>query len=93
MNKKGSVALAVVAVVLALVILAMFLTNIAQRECQNNRDCGDNSYCGTDYECHEFPRQVVVKESNFVPAALIIGAALIVSAYIFRKRNGKINKI
>lgn len=85
MNQKGSAALAVVAVVLAFVILAMFLTNIAQRECKNNRDCADNSYCGTDYECHEFPRQVVVKESNYIWAALIMGVSLIVAAYIFRK--------
>ncbi len=91
MNQKGSAALAVVAVVLAFVILAMFLTNIAQRECKNNRDCADNSYCGTDYECHEFPSQVVVKESNYIWAALVLGISLVAAAYIFRKE--KTNKI
>lgn len=91
MNQKGSAALAVVAVVLVFVILAMFLTNIAQRECDNNRDCADNSYCGTDYECHEFPGQVVVKETNFIPAALIVGISLIIAAYIFRKEKIKLS--
>ena len=91
MNRKASVALVVVIVVLALVILVMFLTNIALRECDNNRDCADNSYCGTDYECHEFPSQVVVKESNYIWAALIMGISLIATAYIFR--SGKTNKI
>ena len=91
MNKKASVALIAVIVILALVILVIFLTNIALRECDNNRDCADNSYCGTDYECHEFPSQVVVKESSYIPAALIIGVALIMAAYIFRRE--KTNKI
>ena len=87
MNKKASIALVAVIVILALVILVIFLTNIASRECKNNRDCAENNYCGTDYECHEFPSQVVVKESNYVPTAIIIGVALIAAAYIFRRQK------
>ena len=87
MNKKASIALVAVIVILALVILVIFLTNIASRECKNNRDCAENNYCGTDYECHEFPAQVVVKESNFIPAALILGISLMVAAYIFRREK------
>lgn len=83
MHKKGN-AVAIVAVVLAFIILIMFLINIASRECKNNNDCAQNQYCSTDYECHEFPAQVVVKETNYIPAALIIGVALIIAAYIFR---------
>ena len=90
MNKKGSAALAIVAVILALVILGVFLISIAQRECNSNRDCPGNAYCGTDYECHNFPEQIVVKENNFIPAAIIVGTSLIISAYIFRK--GKVKK-
>ena len=86
MHKKGN-AVAIVAVVLAFIILIMFLVNIGSRECKNNGDCAENSYCGTDYECHEFPSQVVVKESSYIPAALIIGIALMVAAYIFRKEK------
>ena len=85
MNKKGNAA---VAIILAMVILAIYLVNIAQRECESNKDCSSNSYCGTDYECHEYPNQVIVKQNNYVPAALIVGVALIVAAYL--RRGGKI---
>jgi hypothetical protein len=88
MNKKGSAALAIIAVILALLVLTVYLVNIAQRDCESNRDCPDNAYCGTDYECHQFPDQIIVKESNYVPAALIFGIFLVVAAYIFR--GGKI---
>ncbi len=85
MNKKGSLALAIVAIILALIILAVYLVNVSQRECNSNRDCPGNAYCGNDYDCHAFPEQIVVKENNLVPAAIIIGTALIIASYIFRK--------
>ncbi len=87
MNQKASIALAVVAVVLALVILGLFLINISQRECNSNRDCSQNAYCGSDYECHSFPEQIIVKETNFIPAALILGIALIIASYIFARNK------
>ena len=90
MNKKGN-AVAIIAIVLAFIILIMFLVNIGGRECKNNRDCTENSYCGTDYECHQFPSQVVVKESSYIPAAIIIGVALIVAAWIFRGKSFKLS--
>lgn len=77
-----------VAIVLALVVLAFILITFAQRECNSNRDCSDNAYCGSDHECHEYPNQIVVKETNYVNAALILGIFLIVAAYIFK--GGKI---
>ena len=86
-NKKGSAALAIVAVILALLVFIIYLVNIAQRECESNRDCSDNAYCGTDYECHQFPEQIVVKESNFILASIIFGVFLVIAAYIFRGGN------
>lgn len=86
MNKKGSVVLVIVIIVLAIVILGMFLVDVAQRDCSSNRECPQNAYCGADYECHEFPNQVVVKESNLFPA-LILGVSLVVAAYIFRRKR------
>ncbi len=83
MNKKG-MALGIVAIILALVILGIFLVSIAQRECNSNRDCPGNSYCNTQYECVEFPEQIVVKESNFLTSALILGIAILIAAYIFK---------
>ncbi len=87
MNKKAEIAIAIIAVILALIILVIYLVNIATRECNNNSDCPSNSYCGTDYACHEFPNQVIVKETNFIPAAIIIGISLIIAAYIFKKEK------
>ncbi len=88
MHKKGSLILGLVAIFLSLVILGIFLVSIAQRECQSNRDCPGNAYCNTQYECVEFPQQVVVKESNFLISALILGFAVLIAAYIFK--GGKI---
>ncbi len=96
MNSKGGIALALVAVILALTIFAFYLVNVAQRDCNSNRDCPENSYCGVDYECHEFPQQIMVKKSNFLPAAIIVGISIIVGAFILRKRGkgaGENNKI
>jgi hypothetical protein len=84
--KKGNVALGIVAVVLAMIILAIFVINMAQRECESNRDCHSDSYCGSDYECHQFPNKVLVKESNFLPAAFTVAIGLVVSAYVFRRK-------
>ncbi|MBU0460069.1 MAG: hypothetical protein KJ597_05020 [Nanoarchaeota archaeon] len=83
MNKKGNV-VGIIAIILALIILTFYLVGIAQRECNSNRDCPGNAYCNTNYECVEFPDQVVVKQSNLVFSAIIIGIALIIAAYIFK---------
>ena len=88
MNSKANIALAVVAVILALVIFAIFLGDVANRECSSNKDCAENSYCGADNECHQYPDKILVRESNYIPAALILGIALIIAAYIYR--GGKI---
>ena len=85
MNKKGTVVLITIIVILAIVILILGLVNVAGRECNNNGDCENNKYCGSDYSCHAYPDQIVVdKSSSYVPAALILGIALIIAAYIFR---------
>ncbi len=83
MNKKG-MALAVVAVVLALTILAIYIVGVATRECNSNNDCAAASYCGSDFSCHEYPSQVVVENNKFVISALILGVCLIIAAYVYR---------
>lgn len=92
MDSKGSIALAIVAIILALTILAIYLVNVAQRECNSNKDCPEMAYCGVDYECHDFPPQIVVKENNFLPAAIIGGIAIIIAAYVFRRRGNNIGE-
>lgn len=86
MRKQGSAALAAVAVILALVILGVFLVNIALRDCNSNRDCPENAYCGSDHECHEYPEKIIVTENNFVPAALILGGAGVLTAFLLRRK-------
>ena len=80
-------ALGIVAVILAMVILGVFIINIAQRECNSNRDCPGNSYCNAKHECVEYPQQVVVKENN-LPAAIIIALGLVMAAFVFK--SGKL---
>ncbi len=82
MNKKGAVQ--IVAIVLALIILAYILIMFAQRECNSNRDCPGNAYCGSDHECHEFPDQIIVKETNYISSAAILGIFIVLAAYIFK---------
>ncbi len=87
MNHQGNVGLAIVAVILALTILAVYLVNVAQRECNSNRDCPENAYCSSDYECHTYPDRITVKENNFLPAAMVFGISIIIAAWIFRKKS------
>lgn len=82
-NKKGA-AIAIVAIILSLTILGWVLVNFSLRDCNNNTDCPSNAYCGSDYECHEFPQQIIVKESNFIPASLILGTMLLISVILFK---------
>lgn len=88
MNKTGNAALTIIIIVLALVILAFFLVDIAQRDCNSNNDCAKNAYCDSNHECHEYPNEIVIKENNFLSAAIVLGIALIIAAYIYR--GGKI---
>ncbi len=82
LDKKGN-ALAVVAIVLALLVLVIYLVNIAQRECNSNRDCQNNEYCNTNYECIEYPNDVV-REGNYSLTALILGISGIIIMYIYK---------
>ncbi len=77
--------------VLCLIILIVYVMDVSQRECKTNKDCSKNSYCGSDYECHQFPKEIVVKEYDFLFPSIILGIALIISAYIFK--GGRIPKI
>ena len=90
MNRKAS-GLIAVTIILALLILIIFLVNIAQRECHSSSDCSLNSYCGADHRCHQFPDEIIIKEHNYIPAALILGISLVIAAYIFR--GGKLPRL
>jgi|SRR3989338_9767700 len=87
MDKKGSIGF--IAVILVIILLGLFLVNLASRECNKNADCSDDSYCGSDNECHQYPEQVIVKDSNYIIPSLILGAAIIIAAWIFKRKDGK----
>ena len=89
MNKKGN-SIAIVAIILAITVLTVFLVSIAQRECNANKDCPSNAYCNTKYECVEYPEHIVVKDNSYLPAALVLGFAIIIAVLI---NKGKIPKI
>lgn len=84
MNSKGNMGLIVVIVILTLALLAVIITSNAGHECEKNSECSKNSYCGADNECHEYPAEIVVTENNYFPAALVLGVAMVVSAYLMR---------
>ena len=87
MNIKASLGIIVIAVVLALVVLGSFLINLAGRECNNNKDCSQSAYCGSDYQCHEYPKNILVEKNSFVPASIIISVGLILTAFVHK--NGR----
>ena len=89
MNQKASVGLIIVIVLLALIIGGILFINWAQRECHSNKDCQADSYCGSDFACHQYPQEIIVKENKYVPAAIIVGIALVASAYIYRGKKIK----
>lgn len=85
--------------IFALVIILIFIVWLAQysaRGCHTNADCGDNSYCGSDFACHQYPVQKIVERqvieasgagNGLVLPALIIGAAIVIAAWLVRWRN------
>ena len=88
MNKKAALGLIVIIIILGIAIVALIVSSSFNRKCNKNSDCSKSAYCGSDYACHEYPKEIVVKENNYLSAAIIFGIALILAAYIYR--GGKI---
>tara|TARA_Y100000310_G_C20632148_1_gene789214 strand:+ start:1165 stop:1452 length:288 start_codon:yes stop_codon:yes gene_type:complete len=88
MNKKGSPALIVIIIFLAAIVLIFLIVNISDRDCSKDSECPENSYCGSDYQCHQFPDRIVVKESSgLLGPSIVVAVALIIAALIVRLRN------
>lgn len=87
MDRRGSIGLIIVIILLILVIFAGYLVEVASRECTSNKDCSAAAYCGSDYECHEFPEKIIVKENNYVWAAAILGISVIIAAYLYQRKK------
>jgi len=84
MQKKANLGLIAIVIVLGLVILTITLINFYNRECSKNSDCSQSAYCGSDYKCHEFPKEIIVKENSYILASTILGVAMIIAAYILK---------
>ena len=82
---KKSEAATTLLVIIVIVFFLGWLINVGQRECKSNRDCGSESYCGSDFSCHSYPtiQKTVVQYNLFWPA-VIIGLAIVISAWIFK---------
>ena len=77
--------------ILIIIVIALFfgwLINVSQRECRTNKNCSSESYCGSDFSCHQYPtiQKTVVQYSLFWPA-VVIGIAVIIAAFIFRRER------
>ena len=82
---KKSEAATTLLVIIVIVFFLGWLINVGQRECKSNRDCGSEFYCGSDFSCHSYPtiQKTVVQYNLFWPA-VIIGLAIVISAWIFK---------
>lgn len=80
-GKKGSIVVPII-VVIALFVIVYQVVSLVGRECSKDKDCkSTNDYCGSDFKCHPHP---VITKTNYIPAALIIAAGLIIAALILR---------
>jgi len=92
LHKKGDAGIAIALIVVVIVLFLAWLVNIGNRECNSNKDCGSDMYCGSDFTCHSYPnvQKTVVQYSLILPA-LIIGIAIVVAAYIFKRKEQQAN--
>jgi len=98
MNKKGNIMIIVIVVwiIIAIImvgsVVLLYKNTVGARECRNDSDCPSNNYCGSDFACHQF-KIVEQTENRYTGAAIIVGIAIVVAAYILRghdfKRKGK----
>ncbi len=66
--------------------LIVFSLGAIIQECGKNSDCKENNYCGSDNSCHPFPQApITIVKYNLILPALILGVAVIVSAYVLKK--------
>ena len=58
------------------------------KECKVNSDCNSGHYCGSDFKCHTFPTiENTVVQNDWTTPAAILGLAIVVTAFIMRKRQ------
>ncbi|MEK6812926.1 MAG: hypothetical protein AABX86_02310 [Nanoarchaeota archaeon] len=87
MGKAKTIGTTVLVVLFILLILFTVFERIS-RECQKDSDCPSSYYCGADFSCHPVvagEQQIMVKESNLIPA-LLLGIAIVLAAWIIKRK-------
>jgi hypothetical protein len=98
MNKRGSGGgiqwIVIVAIVLIVVI---WLVNLAGRECSSNGDCPANSYCDYQHECNAIPvvekTEAGVSRDTVVLLVLLSAAIGAVISYYVTSNKDKFRKM
>ncbi|MFH1591850.1 MAG: hypothetical protein ABIB47_00580 [Candidatus Woesearchaeota archaeon] len=75
-------------IVLLAIISAVLIAAYVSRECNTNLDCGGGRYCAYNHKCYDSSSNS--KSANLLPSALVIGIAIVISAYILKR--GKVKK-
>ncbi|MEK6922584.1 MAG: hypothetical protein AABX08_02170, partial [Nanoarchaeota archaeon] len=68
------------------IISAVLIAFYVSRECNTNLDCGEGRYCAYNHKCYDFPADNA-RYVNVLPAALVIGIAIVIGAYILKGKE------
>jgi len=70
------------------IISAILLFFYISRECNTNLDCDDSEYCAYNHKCYTYLAGDVMP-ANILPAAFVVGIALVIAAFILKGHSGK----
>jgi hypothetical protein len=88
MNKKASFTI-IILVIVIVIFSGVIFYELVTRDCNSNEECAEDSYCSHNYECVQYPPEVLVTKQNFVLPAIILSVAIIVAAFILKKKRVK----
>ena len=71
-----------------IIISAILLFSYLSRECNTNLDCDASEYCAYNNKCY-MSLTGDLMPVNVLPAAFVIGIAIIIAAFIFKGPLGK----
>lgn len=93
MNKKGFLPILIVIVAIILIIIIAVQVTEERKECGgepmfgSGNVCLEDQYCGNDFKCHDYPESVEVGRPSYLIPAIVIGIAIVISAFILRGRK------
>lgn len=93
MNKKGFLPIVIALVVLILIIIIIIQITEERKECGGEpifgsaKECTETQYCGSDFKCHDYPEFVETGRPSYLIPSIVLGVAIIVSAFILRGRK------